>query len=111
MEGSGRTYILTGKMDPVEKAIKVQLDANGLDYEVDLDFNDKANEYELEVAVNLGASGAYKVEMELEKDYSGAGIKVRIFAKPNQVLRLYRCTKTDCHLPPPPPPSSSREGR
>ncbi len=91
LEGSGRTYILTGKMDPVEKAIKVNLDANGLDYEVDLDFNDKANEYELEVAVNLGASGAYKVEMELEKDYSGAGIKVGIFC---QTKPYPKCTSS-----------------
>jgi len=98
LEGSGRTYILTGKMDPVEKAIKVNLDANGLDYEVDLDFNDKANEYELEVAVNLGASGAYKVEMELEKDYSGAGIKVEFNGRAIVNAKLKGKLDKDNHL-------------
>jgi hypothetical protein len=76
LEGNGRTYILTGKMDKVEKSVKIDLDANGLDYEVDLDFDDKTDEYELEATVSLGASGSYKVELELSKDYSGAGIKV-----------------------------------
>lgn len=76
LEGNGRTYILNGKLDKAEKTVQIDLDANGLDYEVDLDFNDKDDEYELEATVNLGASGSYKVELELSKDYSGAGIKV-----------------------------------
>jgi len=78
LEGAGRKYVLNGKVDPVEKTLKVDLDANGLDYEVDLDFNDKAEEWEMKVGVNLGASGAYKVEVQMDKDYGGAGIKVRI---------------------------------
>jgi len=76
LEGAGRKYVLNGKVDPVEKTLKVDLDANGLDYEVDLDFNDKAEEWEMKVGVNLGASGAYKVEVQMDKDYGGAGIKV-----------------------------------
>jgi len=76
LEGAGRKYVLNGQVDPVEKTLKVDLDANGLDYEVDLDFNDKAEEWEMKVGVNLGASGAYKVEVQMDKDYGGAGIKV-----------------------------------
>jgi hypothetical protein len=76
LEGSGRTYILNCKLDKEEMTVKIDLDANGQDYEVDLDFNDKADEYELEASANLGASGSYKVELELSKDYSGASIKV-----------------------------------
>lgn len=76
LEGNGKTYILDGKMDKAEKAIKINLDANGLDYEVDIDYNDNEDEYEIEASVNLGASGSYKAELSLSKDYSGAGIKV-----------------------------------
>jgi hypothetical protein len=76
LEGSNRTYILNGKLDEEKKTVKIDLDTNGLDYEVDLDFNDKANKYELEATANLGASGSCKEELELSKDYSGAGIKV-----------------------------------
>ena len=76
LEGNGRTYVLNGKLDKAARAVKIDLDANGLDYEIEADFKDTNTEYELEAKVNLGASGSYKVELDLSKDYSGADIKV-----------------------------------
>ena len=57
-----KTYIMEGVLDKADKSVKINIDANGLNYEVELDFDNDGEDIPFETKVNLGGSGEYKLE-------------------------------------------------
>jgi len=76
LEGNGKTYIMEGVLDKADKSVKINIDANGLNYEVELDFDNDGEDISFDAKVNLGGSGEYKLEFEAKKDLSGGALKV-----------------------------------
>ena len=68
--------VLEGVLDKADKSVKINIDANDLNYEVELDFDNDDEDIYVETKVNLGAYGEYKLEFESNKDLSGGALKV-----------------------------------
>ena len=67
---------MEGVLDKADKSVKINIDANGLNYEVELDFDNDGEDISFDAKVNLGGSGEYKLEFEAKKDLSGGALKV-----------------------------------
>merc|ERR1712200_90652 len=66
IEGHGRKYTLNGKLDKAAKKLTAVINANGLQYKMEADFDDNGREYSLDLKVNLGSAGVYGVVMSLD---------------------------------------------
>jgi len=66
IEGHGRKYTLNGKLDKAAKKLTAVINANGLEYKMEADFDDNGREYSLDLKVNLGSAGVYGVVMSLD---------------------------------------------
>merc|ERR1719462_146506 len=66
IEGHGRKYTLNGKLDKAAKKLTAVINANGLEYKMEADFDDNGREYSLDLKINLGSAGVYGVVMSLD---------------------------------------------
>merc|ERR1712002_1155478 len=76
IQGNGKKYIINGVLDKAAKTIVIDIDANGLKYKINVDFDMDGNKYVLKAAFNFGASGKYNVEFDAKKDKSEMNGKI-----------------------------------
>jgi len=81
IEYNGKVYIVNGKMDKREKAAKINIDANGQNYVVNIDLDTDGDEKTVKVNVDLGPSGSYQIEGSLT-GMEQASLKVDFNTRP-----------------------------
>merc|ERR1739847_6624 len=78
IEGHGRKYTLNSKLDKAAKKLTTVINANGLEYKIEADFDDDGREYKLDLKVNMGKGGVYGVVMSLDyKNFQTGSLDVK----------------------------------
>ena len=77
IQGNGKTYIINGVRDNVNKKVNIDIDADGVKYSVVLSMaGTTAEKLNFQGTVNLGGSGKYEVTAAMKKDMTDASFNV-----------------------------------
>ena len=73
---------MNGKLDKAAKKLTAVINANGLEYKMEADFDDNGREYSLDLKINLGSAGVYGVVMSLDyKTFQTGSFDVKVKMK------------------------------